>query len=160
MSAVDMPDEVTIKMVKERIEAPDCAHGFVVDGFPRNTAQALALDGLLDSLAQGLDKALYLRVSTEELVGRLTGRWICRSCQSPYHEVNAAPNVAGVCDKCGGSLYQRADDQEDTIRQRIKVYADDTAPLVDYYVAKGMLVEIDADESIEGVERQLGEALS
>jgi len=155
-----VPDEVTIQMVQERLSNADCRQGFLLDGFPRNVAQAQALDKMLSSKSNGLSKALNIKVSTEELVRRLSGRWICRNCQTPYHAVNAPPKSPGVCDKCGGPLYQRPDDREDTVRQRVRVYLEETAPLVDYYQKKKILVEVNGEESIEAVQQQLLEALS
>ena len=109
-----VPDELTVRMVLERLQEPDCQRGAVLDGFPRTLAQAQALDTALDTLGKGIGAVLYIKVSEEELIRRLSGRWICRACQSPYHIVNSPPKSEGVCDRCGGELYQRDDDTEAT----------------------------------------------
>ena len=105
-----VPNEITIKMVLERITAPDCADGIILDGFPRNVEQAKALDEALKAQKKGIYKAVYIKVAEAELLTRLIGSWICRKCQTPYHEVSSPPKVKGKCDKCGGELYQSADD--------------------------------------------------
>ena len=107
-----VPDELTVKMVLERLENPDAQKGVILDGFPRTQAQARALDVALEGNGRGIDSVLYVKVSEEELVRRLSGRWICRSCQTPYHTVSSPPKAARVCDRCGGELYQRTDDTE------------------------------------------------
>ena len=150
-----VPDEVTIKMVLERISAPDCARGFSLDGFPRNLEQAEALDKALGAEGSRIDRVLYIRVSTEELLRRLSGRWLCRNCQAPYHIVNMPPRQTGKCDVCGGELFQRADDTVETAKKRLEVYFAQTMPLIDYYIAAGKLVEIDGEQSIEQVGREL-----
>ena len=134
-----VPNEITIKMVLERITAPDCKDGIMLDGFPRNVEQAKALDEALKQQKKAIDKAVYIKVSEAELLKRLTGRWICRKCQAPYHEVSSPPKVAGKCDKCGGELYQRADDNTETIKKRLEVFFAETAPLIDYYSKAGKL---------------------
>jgi adenylate kinase len=140
-----VPNEITINMVLERIQAPDCQGGVMLDGFPRNVEQAGALDEALKKADKGIDKTVYIKVSESELLKRLTGRWICRACQAPYHEVSSPPKAAGICDKCGGELYQRADDNADTIRNRLKVFFAETAPLIDYYSRAGKLLEVDGE---------------
>jgi adenylate kinase len=144
-----VPNEITIKMVLERIAAPDCQDGIMLDGFPRNVEQAKALDEALKTKNKAIDKAVYIKVSEAELLKRLTGRWICRNCQAPYHEVNSPPNVAGKCDKCGGELYQRADDNTETIKKRLEVFFAETAPLIDYYNQNGKLLEVQGEGSME-----------
>ncbi|MDY6907930.1 MAG: adenylate kinase [Chloroflexota bacterium] len=146
-----VPNDVTISMILERIERPDCAAGFILDGFPRTLEQAQALDGALGEKGKAIDRVVYINVSADELVRRLGGRWICRSCQAPYHEVSSPPRVAGKCDRCGGELYQRADDTPETVRKRIEVYLKETAPLIDYYQGQGRLVEIDGERGIDEV---------
>lgn len=138
-----VPDEITIRMILERVAAPDCARGFILDGFPRTLEQAKALDMALGERGQSIDQVFYIKVDTEELARRLGGRFICRSCQKPYNMVASPPKVAGRCDRCGGELYQRPDDIPDTIRKRIEIYLTETAPLIDYYEKSGKLVEID-----------------
>ncbi|MFH1032332.1 MAG: adenylate kinase [Chloroflexota bacterium] len=146
-----VPDEVTIKMVLERISAPDCQKGVIFDGFPRNLAQAEALDKALAGQGKAIDKVVYIKVSEEELMRRLGGRWICRKCQAPYHEINSPPKVAGKCDRCGGELYQRADDTAETVKKRLEVYFAETAPLIDYYTKSGKLVEINGEGGLDEV---------
>ncbi len=155
-----VPDEITIRMVSERISAPDCASGVIFDGFPRNLKQAEALDKALDERGKALDKTVYIEVSEKELLSRLGGRWICRKCQMPYHAVTAPPKVWGECDRCGGELDQRADDTEETVKKRLDVYFAETAPLIDYYTRSGKLLEVNGEGSLESVERRIVEALS
>jgi len=146
-----VPDEVTINMVLERIRKPDCAGGVLFDGFPRTLSQARALDDKLSAEGRAIDRAVYIEVPEEELVKRLSGRWICRNCQTPYHEVSSPPRVAGKCDACGGELYQRADDREETVRERLKVFLSQTLPIVDYYEKQGKLIRVDGNGRIEDV---------
>ncbi len=155
-----VPDEITIRMVLERLSAPDCKGGVILDGFPRNLEQAEALDKALAGQAKGIDKVVYIKVSQEELLKRLSGRWICRNCQTPYHEVNSPPKVKGKCDKCGGELYQRPDDTAETVKKRLQVYFAQTAPLIDYYTKAGKLLEIDGEGGVDAVSRRIVAALS
>ncbi|MDM7203042.1 MAG: adenylate kinase [Thermodesulfobacteriaceae bacterium] len=150
-----VPDEIILGMVKERLSQSDCEKGFILDGFPRNVAQAEALDALLSELNKKLDFALALIVPDELLVERLTGRRTCKSCGMMYHIKYKPPKVDGKCDVCGGELYQRPDDNEETVRNRLKVYHESTAPLIDYYKNKGILREIDGSKSIEEITAQL-----
>ena len=140
-----VPDEVTIRMVLERLSAPDCKLGIILDGFPRNLEQAEALDEALSGQGKAIDKTVYIKVSEKELLDRLGGRWICRSCQTPYHATNSPPKVWGKCDKCGGELYQRADDTVETVKKRLDVYFNQTAPLIDYYTRAGKLLAVDGE---------------
>jgi adenylate kinase len=145
-----VPDNVVIAIVKEKIrEIGD--DGFVLDGFPRTLAQAEALDAALDELELPLEHVFSLEVSDEELVRRLSGRRVCPKCGEPYHLVSKPPKVAGKCDKCGAELVHRADDQPDAIRNRLKVYSDQTRPLLGYYEAKGILNDIDAVGGIQDI---------
>ena len=146
-----VPDEVTINMVLERIVQPDCAGGVLFDGFPRTLSQAEALDKRLESESKAIDSVVYIEVPEEELVKRLSGRWICRACQTPYHAVSSPPKKAGVCDECGGELYQRDDDKEETVRERLKVFMSQTLPIVDYYGGQGKLVRVDGNKDIAEV---------
>ncbi len=146
-----VPDDVTVKMILERIAGINS--GFILDGFPRTIEQAQALDGALGD--QGIDRTIYIKVSDEELLRRLGGRWICRECQAPYHVVSSPPKVAGKCDVCGGELYQRADDNVETARKRLEVYFAQTAPLIDYYERSGRLAEVDGEKTIEEVNKGL-----
>lgn len=150
-----VPDEVTVKMILGRITAPDCAKGFILDGFPRTLEQAEALDEALAAGGRSIDEVLYIKVSNEELLRRLSGRWICRNCQAPYNVVELPPKVQGKCDYCGGELYQRADDTEETARKRLDVYFAQTMPLIEYYTKAGKLIEINGQQGIESVTRDL-----
>jgi len=154
-----VPDEITIKMILERIEAPDCSKGVMLDGFPRTLEQAKALDKALKNKKQKIDRVFYINVSTDELVRRLGGRFICRKCQAPYHKVSSPPKVEGKCDKCGGELYQRADDTPETVRKRIDVYTKETSPLIDYYNKAKKLVEIDGEGNIDSITKSIIAAL-
>ncbi|MCL0041180.1 adenylate kinase [Dehalococcoidia bacterium] len=154
-----VPDEVVVEMVLERIAALDPGQGFILDGFPRTLQQAEALETALRAEGKSIDRVLYIKVSRAELVRRLSGRWICRNCQAPYHAIDKPPKVAGSCDRCRGELYQRPDDAEETVRKRIEVYLSQTAPLIDYYAEKGKLVEIEGDQSVEGVSEEILAAL-
>jgi len=139
----------------ERISEPDCEKGVIFDGFPRNLAQAEALDEALAKQAKAIDKVVYINVSEEELLKRLGGRWICRQCQAPYHATTSPPKVRGTCDKCGGELYQRPDDTEETIKERLQVYFNQTAPLIDYYEQAGKLLKVEGEGSIYGVQERI-----
>ena len=150
-----VPDELIIKMILQRIELPDCASGGVFDGFPRTLAQAEALDKELDAKGKSIDKAVYIKLSRKEPLKRLSGRWLCRNCQTPYHQLTAPPRLAGKCDKCGGELYQREDDKEETIKERLKVFFAQTAPIIDYYRKKDKLIEVNGNQGIPEVAREL-----
>ena len=146
-----VPDEITIRMVLERIAAPECVNGVVFDGFPRNLKQAEALDEALVEQGKTVDKVVYIKVPETELLERLSGRWICRQCQTPYHALNSPPKTPGKCDRCGGELYQRADDTVETVKERLKVYFVQTAPLIDYYTRAGKLLEVDGEGGVDEV---------
>jgi len=154
-----VPDEVTIQLISERLNEPDCMSGCVFDGFPRTIEQARALDKMLASRGEAIDKAIYIAVPEKELLQRLGGRWICRKCQTPYHQVTSPPKVTGKCDKCGGDLYQRSDDTEETVRERLKVYFAQTTPVLDYYKAEGELVAMDGNRGIEEVSEKIIDVL-
>jgi adenylate kinase len=154
-----VPDEVTIQLISERLNEPDCKSGCVFDGFPRTIEQARALDKMLASRGEAIDKAIYIAVPEKELLRRLGGRWICRKCQTPYHQVTSPPKVTGKCDKCGGDLYQRSDDTEETVRERLKVYFAQTTPVLDYYKAEGELVAMDGNRGIEEVSEKIIDVL-
>jgi len=154
-----VPDEITIKMILERIDAPDCSKGVMLDGFPRTLEQAKALDQALGKKKQKIDRVFYIKVSTDELVRRLSGRFICRKCQAPYHKVSSPPKKEGICDKCGGELYQRADDTPETVRKRIDVYTKETSPLIDYYKKAKKLVEIKGEGNIDNITKDIIAAL-
>ncbi|HSE03334.1 MAG TPA: adenylate kinase [Methylomirabilota bacterium] len=146
-----VPDEVVIGLVDERLARPDAAGGYVLDGFPRTLAQAEALDALLRRRGQELDRVVFFDVSRDELLRRLTGRRICRGCGAAFHLVSAPPKVAGRCDECGGELYQRDDDAESTVTRRLDVYQTQTAPLLDYYRQRGLLVRVPGEGPVERV---------
>jgi adenylate kinase len=150
-----VPDRLTIAMLLERLSQGDCARGCLLDGFPRTLEQATALDEALAQEGKAIEKVAYIQVSEDELLGRLSGRWNCRRCGSVYHERFQQPRQAGRCDQCGGELYQREDDKPETVRRRLEVYFQQTAPLIDYYRARGKLVEIDGDRSVEDVAENL-----
>jgi adenylate kinase len=154
-----VPDEVTIRMISGRLNEPDCKSGCIFDGFPRTLEQARALDRTMVERNKTIDKAVYIEVPSEDLLKRLGGRWTCRQCQAVYHEIASPPKVAGKCDKCGGELYQRADDNEKTIRERLKVYFTQTAPLLDYYKANGKLIRVDGQVGIEEVTKSVMKAV-
>ena len=149
------PDELTIDMIMERISASDCKEGVIFDGFPRTLRQAQALDEMLGKQNQEIDRTVYIKVPEEELFKRLSGRWVCRGCQTPYHTINSQPKVTGKCDRCGGELYQRADDKPDTIKRRLEVYFQNTAPLIDYYTRVGKLIEVDGTGEVDEVSKRI-----
>lgn len=155
-----VPDEITIKMILERIAQPDCKDGCVFDGFPRTLEQARALDVALEQQGKSIEKAIYIEVPEEALLDRLTGRFVCRTCQTPYHIRNFPPKKEGVCDKCSGELYQRADDKEETIKERLKVYFAQTMPLLEYYEGKGRLFRVNGNQDIELVGKDIVKFLS
>ncbi len=146
-----VPDEVVIGATAERLAAPDAARGFILDGFPRTIAQAEALARLLKDAGHALDVVLYFDVSEPELLRRLTGRRVCRACGHTYHLTSSPPKRAGVCDACGGELYQRVDDSEGTVRNRLEVYRKQTAPLLDYYRQRNVLTTVSGEGSIEEI---------
>ncbi|MFE7445326.1 adenylate kinase [Streptomyces chartreusis] len=155
-----VPDEVTIGMAKDRMEKPDAENGFLLDGFPRNVSQAEALDEMLQSESMKLDAVLDLEVPEEEVVKRIAGRRICRKDSSHvFHVTYSKPKKEGVCDACGGELYQRDDDSEETVRKRLEVYHTQTEPIIDYYKAQGLVVTISALGKVEEVTGRAMEAL-
>ena len=161
MDAGDLvPDEVTIAMVRDRLGEPDAAAGFLLDGFPRNVAQAYELDSVLNDLGTSLDVVLELEVDNEEVVKRLSGRRTCRKCGHIVHVDYDATLVAGVCDKCGGELFQRDDDKAETVRHRLDVYAEQTSPLIEFYAKRGQLVVVDALGTVEDVTERATAALA
>ena len=154
-----VPDEITIQMVMERLSAPDGENGVILDGFPRNLPQAEALDNALNEQGKAIDKVVSISVSEEELIRRLSGRWLCRQCQAVYNMANSPPQVEGKCDKCGGELYQRLDDKPETVKKRLDVYFAETAPLIDYYRHQGKLLGIEGEGSVEEVAQRIVAAL-
>ena len=154
-----VPDDITIRMVLERISAADCTAGVIFDGFPRNLNQAEALDKALAEQDRAIDAVVYIRASEKELLERLSGRWVCRQCQAPYHTLTSPPQVSGRCDRCGGELYQRPDDTMETVKKRLEVYFAETAPLIDYYTRAGKLLAVDGEGDIDEVEKRIVTAL-
>jgi len=154
-----VPNQITIDMVLERLSATDCAGGAIIDGFPRNLEQAEALDKASTLEGKTIDTVIYIKVAEEELLRRLSGRWICRRCQAPYHATDSPPRVWGKCDKCGGELYQRPDDNEVSVKKRLEVYFAETAPLIDYYTRGGKLLEIDGEGGVAEVAKRIKTAL-
>ena len=152
-----VPDEVVIGIIEERLKEPDCAKGYILDGFPRTVAQADALTEVLARMGQSIDHVVSIEVPDEELVERLTGRRTCRNCGAMYHVKFSPPKKPGVCDKCGGELFQRDDDKEETIRARLKVSQDQTAPLIAYYEKAGLLRRVSGVGTVDEIyERILG----
>jgi len=148
-----VPDDVVIEAMLSKVQGD--APGYLLDGFPRTDVQARALDLALEAAGRRIDAVVYINVSEGELLDRLTGRWICRNGDAVYHEKNNPPTQAGVCDACGGELYQRPDDTREAGQTRLKVYFDQTTPLIDYYRTQGKLIEVNGEQEIDAVERDL-----
>lgn len=146
-----VPDSVTVGIVKERLAQDDCKKGWILDGFPRTTTQASALDAILHDLGIQLTAVLDFNVNRDDLVKRVSGRLVCRQCGASFHKEFRPPKQEGVCDNCGGELYQRADDNEVTVRERLAVYDTSTKPLIDYYKVSGRYYEINGDQSMDKV---------
>ena len=155
-----VPDDVTIAMVRERISRSDCAEGALLDGFPRTPAQADALAEMLASMGQKVDSVPYISVPAEDLIERLGGRWTCPTCGRVYHEKYNPPQEKGICDLDGDKLVQREDDKAETVERRIRVYMDQTSPLIEYYRQKGLLIEFDGTHSIEEVSSDILKAIT
>ncbi len=154
-----VPDQVTIGMVEERLHRPDCQGGVLLDGFPRTIPQAEALDQILAEIDSQLAGVIYITVPEDVLVERASGRRICRTCGRSYHQVFDPPAQEGICDLDGGGLYQRPDDQAETVRQRLKVYWKQTSPLIDFYRSRGILVEVDGNQTIDKVTEEIHQAV-
>jgi adenylate kinase len=150
-----VPDEVVVGIVRDRLQEADCDNGFILDGFPRTVAQADALQSSLQEMDKGLDRVISLDVDAEALVERLTGRRTCKECGRGYHVKFDPSRETGICDACGGGLFQRDDDQEETIRKRLQVYADQTSPLISYYREAGVLMELDGMQPISQVQEKM-----
>lgn len=148
-------DEVVVGIVEERLAKPDCAAGFILDGFPRTVSQANALGGMLEALGKSIDHVISLTVDKEELLERVTGRRTCRNCGKGFHIAFDPPRVEGICDECGSELYQRDDDSEATMRNRLDVYEEQTAPLVAYYAKESLLRTIYGIGSIDDIQQKL-----
>lgn len=149
-----VPDDLIIDMIVDRLAAPDAEKGVLFDGFPRTTAQAVALDEALEARGKRVNAALYIKVPREVLLDRLSGRLTCRNCGSTFHEKFAPPRVQGVCDVCGGALYQREDDSRETALKRLSVF-EQTKPVIEYYREHGLLQEINGEQPVEEVTRSL-----
>lgn len=154
-----VPDNVTIAMVEERIQRPDCARGVIFDGFPRTLEQASALDEMLALQDSAIRLAPALVASDDVIMDRMTGRRVCRNCGAVYHLCYNPPQVEGVCDACGGELYQRSDDSPETVRNRLFVYYKQTSPLIGYYYARNLLVRVDANQPIAAVKQAMLQAV-
>ena len=156
-----VPDEVTIELVRERLQEEDCKNGFLLDGFPRTVEQAVALDNILKDLNIKLDAVLNIAVDDKYLIDRITGRRVCLSCGASYHVVANKPKVEGKCDSCGGDLIQRPDDSEETIKNRLAVYYQKTKPVLDYYVKQELVKDVpgvgNIDEIFANIKKVLGE---
>lgn len=138
-----VPDELVINLLKERIKKDDCKHGFILDGFPRTIPQAEALEGNVE-----INKVINFKATDETVISRISGRRTCKKCSAIYHIKNIPPKVEGVCDKCGGELYQREDDKEETVKKRLETYKQQTAPLIDFYRKKGILADVETEKPI------------
>ncbi len=150
-----VPDNIVIDMIVDRLAAPDAERGVLLDGFPRTLAQAEALDEALDLKGRRVNAALYINVPPEVLLDRLAGRLTCRNCGAVYHEKYNPPRVPGVCDVCGGELYQREDDRRETAGKRLQVYFEQTLPIIEYYRRRKILCEVNGDQPIEQVTHDL-----
>ncbi|TDA29762.1 MAG: adenylate kinase [Archaeoglobi archaeon] len=150
-----VPDEIVIGIVKERLRQKDCEGGFILDGFPRTIAQAEALDRIMAEMGRKIDAVINISVPEEEIVRRIVNRRICRKCGAIYHLIYDPPKRPGICDKCGGELYQRDDDREEVVRQRFAVYRKSTQPLIDYYRKRGVLYEVDGTKDIVSVKSEI-----
>jgi adenylate kinase len=155
-----VPDDLIISMISGRIDQPDCAQGFILDGFPRTVVQSAALDSMLEEKSLKIDHVIELVVDNDAVVARIVGRYSCAKCGAGYHDEFQKPAQDGICDKCGGTEFnRRADDNEETVRARLDVYQEQTAPIVGYYREKGVLQTIDGMASIDDVTKQLNEVL-
>ncbi|CAD2071820.1 adenylate kinase [Jeotgalicoccus coquinae] len=155
-----VPDEVTVGIVKERLSQSDAKDGFLLDGFPRTVEQAEALNNIMSELGTQIDKTIYVEVPEEELMNRLTGRRICETCGATYHLVFNPPKTEGICDLDGGKLYQREDDNPETVQNRLEVNIKQTAPLLDFYKGLGVLATVDGSKDIEEVFEEVDEILN
>jgi len=154
-----VPDDVTVDMVIDRISRPDCEEGVILDGFPRTLTQAEALDEELEERGQSITIAPLIQVSDDEVMRRLTARRVCEDCGAVYNLIFNPPEEEGVCDVCGGDLYQREDDNPETVRHRLYTYYKETSPLIGYYFARDLLVRIDGEQTVEEVHQDLQEAI-
>ncbi len=154
-----VPDNIVVDMVVERIQTDDCVNGFILDGFPRNIRQAEALESTLNRMSKKIDLVIGINVDRKELVRRLSGRRVCRKCGANYHVIFSPPMNIGACDKCNSEIYQRDDDKEDTIEARLKVYEDETFPLIDYYSKKQLYRAVDGIGSVDQITKSILDAI-
>lgn len=154
-----VPDSLVVEIVEDRLNEADCENGFLLDGFPRTEFQAEELDKVLAKMGVSIDTAINISVNPEVLIGRAIGRRICKACGATYHVTNNPTKVEGVCDKCSGELYQRSDDVEETVKNRINVYVKETSPLINYYKAQGKIADIDGEKDIQLVSEDIVNAL-
>lgn len=154
-----VPDEVVVGIVRERLVDHDCSGGAILDGFPRTVVQAHVLDQVLGEIGKKIDRVIHIEVDEDELISRLTGRRVCRECAATYHIKYNPPRVRNVCDRCGGELYQREDDSLTTVQERLQVYKKQTAPLIDYYSAEGLIAAINGNQDIERIFEEIMAAL-
>lgn len=154
-----VPDEVTVEVIKKRLQQADTQKGFLLDGFPRTIPQAEALDGILKEMGRSLDLVINIKVDPQVLLERMTGRRVCQKCGATYHVVNQPPRVEGVCDQCGGELYQRSDDTVETVSNRLEVYQKQTAPLLEYYQQRGIVAEVNGEQSIDDVFKEIEQVI-
>lgn len=154
-----VPDDLVVRIVEDRLKESDCQSGFLLDGFPRTEVQAAALDEVLQNMGVHLNAVINIEVDPELLVQRAIGRRICKGCGATYHIKNNPPKLEGSCNKCDGELFQRADDVEETVQNRIKVYLNETAPLISYYTKSGQIVNVDGQKDIQLVSEDIVEAL-
>ncbi len=154
-----VPDEIVIGIVRERLSQDDCQNGFILDGFPRTIKQAEALDEMLDDMNRKIDAVINITVPDEEIVKRIVFRRTCKNCGAVYNLIYSPPKVEGRCDECGGELYQRDDDKEETVRERLRVYREQTEPLIQYYSQKGVVRDIDGTKSIDEVWNEIEKVL-
>jgi adenylate kinase len=155
-----VPDEVLIGIIKNRLKEPDCKRGFILDGYPRTVSQADALEVILDEIDKPLDIVLNLEVPNKKLIERISGRLICRNCGASYHRIFNQPKKEGMCDICGDEIYQRSDDKEESVQNRLNVYKMQTQPLIDYYLKKGILVTLEGNKDIDEVSEDIKAVLA
>lgn len=155
-----VPDEIVTGIIVERLKDPDTKKGYIIDGFPRTVKQAVDLDAELKKIGSKIDMALYFETSVDVAIERLSGRRVCKTCGFNYHVKNIPSKKGGICDKCGGVLFQRPDDKPDTVRNRLKVYEDQTAPLIEYYTKSGLLKKVSGDLAVDELFKVLSKIFS